>query len=137
MAALRPEALNEGDVARLTSVGVWNKALARIGLPPQMTVEQLDTLSKMINDKAREAEPRRRALIKDARKRAKYFGFPPDLILGEYADGIPRNPRPVPADASSNSDASASDSGSPPPGAKPDPVVPGLWILPDGSGWEP
>lgn len=87
MAALRPEALNEGDVARLTAVGVWNKALARIGLPPQMTVEQLDTLAKMINDKAREAEPRRKALIEDAKFRAQEFGFSPRLILGEYYTG--------------------------------------------------
>lgn len=84
MAALRPEALNEGDVARLTAVGVWNKALARIGLPPQMTVEQLDTLSQMIKDKAKEAEPKRKAIIEDARFRAKEFGFSPRLILGEY-----------------------------------------------------
>lgn len=103
MAALRPEALNEGDVARLTQVGIWNKALARIGLPPQMTVEQLDTLAKMINDKAREAEPKRRAIIKDARKRAKYFGFPPDLILGEYTDGIPSLPNTTPSAGSNGS----------------------------------
>lgn len=103
MAALRPEALNEGDVARLTAVGVWNKALARIGLPPQMTVEQLDTLSQMIKDKAREAEPQRRAIIEDAKFRAEYFGFPPRLILGEkYLGGsssrIPTGRRtPVPS----------------------------------------
>lgn len=87
MAALRPEALNEGDVARLTAVGMWNKALARVGLPPQMTVDQLDTLARMIKDKAREAAPKRKAIIEDARFRAEQFGFSPRLILGEYATG--------------------------------------------------
>lgn len=89
MAALRPEALNEGDVARLTAVGLWNKINAAIGLPPQMTVEQLDTLSKMIEDKAREAEPKRKALIEDGRFRAQTFQFDPRLILGEYTDWKP------------------------------------------------
>ena len=89
MAALRAEALNEGDVARLTAVGLWNKAYAVLGLPPTMTVEQLDTLSKMLDDKAREAIPKRKSLIKEASFRAKQFGFDPRLVLGEYAD----NPR--------------------------------------------
>lgn len=96
MAALRPEALNEGDVARLTAVGLWNKAYAVLGLPPQMTVEQLDTLAKMIEDKAREAEPKRRALIDDGRFRAQQFGFDPRLILGEYATPQPAS-QPAPA----------------------------------------
>lgn len=88
MAALRPEALNEGDVARLTAVGMWNKALARVGLPPQMTVDQLDTLSKMIDDKAKGASAKRRAIIKDAVFRAEEFKINPRLIIGDYADGL-------------------------------------------------
>jgi len=99
MAALRPEALNEGDVARLTAVGLWNKINARLGLPPQMTVGQLDTLSRMINDKAKDAAPRRKALIRESIYRAKQFGFDPRLIIGEYADdfdgssGSPKTPK--------------------------------------------
>lgn len=97
MAALRPEALNEGDVARLTAVGLWNKINAAIGLPPQMTVEQLDTLARMIEDKAREAEPKRQALIEDGRFRAQQFGFDPRLILGDYATQGQRPTQPTPA----------------------------------------
>lgn len=119
MAALRPEALNEGDVARLTAVGLWNKALARLGLPPQMTVDQLDTLTRMIEDKAREAAPKRRALIEDGRFRAEQFGFAPRLILGEY-----------------EGKAEEASSG-PPSGFKQHPTVPGLWINEAGEGWVP
>lgn len=100
MAALRPEALNEGDVARLTAVGLWNKVNAALGLPPQMTVDQLDTLAKMIEDKAREAEPKRQAIIEDGRFRAQEFGFNPRLILGEYATpGRAVSPAPAGAPA--------------------------------------
>jgi hypothetical protein len=93
MAALRPEALNEGDVARLTAVGLWNKALSAVGLPPEMTVAQLDTLARMVEDKAKQAEPKRRALIDDGRYRAEQFGFDPRLIIGDYA--VPQRQAPA------------------------------------------
>lgn len=102
MAALRPEALNEGDVARLTAVGLWNKALSAVGLPPEMTVAQLDTLARMVEDKAKQAEPKRRALIDDGRYRAQQFGFDPRLIIGDYA--VPQQSAPAPRAVPGGSD---------------------------------
>lgn len=102
MAALRPEALNEGDVARLTAVGLWNKALSAVGLPPEMTVAQLDTLARMVEDKAKQAEPKRRALIEDGRYRAQQFGFDPRLIIGDYA--VPQQSAPAPRAVPGGSD---------------------------------
>lgn len=98
MAAMRAEALNEGDVKRLTAVGLWNAAKGVFNIPPQMTVRQTDTLVKILDARSRAREPKRRAIIKEGAYRAKSFGFDPRLIIGEYAD----ESKPKPKDSSAS-----------------------------------
>lgn len=85
MAALRGEALNEGDVKRLTNVGLMNTAKEWVGLPAQMNVKQTNTLGKILSEKARKKEGKRRQLIDDYIYRSEEFKFNPRLIVGKYA----------------------------------------------------
>lgn len=86
MASMRGEALNEGDVKRLASVGLMNTAKEWVGIPARMSVSQADTLAQILSERAKSKEGKRRRLIRNGIYRAEKFQIDPKLVVGDYAD---------------------------------------------------
>ena len=118
---LKPaESIMKDDIDNLLGQGWENWLRDLVDVPKRLTREQLDMMrqvSRQVNSLMRE----RQGLVENRYR----------TLLDQYGETAPSylNPAPPPG-------GGATDASGPPEGARLHPTVPGLWVLPDGSGWQ-
>lgn len=107
-----PEAVQEGDIYRKAGGGVGNWFKAKASLPPSIDRDRMRTIFATASNVAETKRGRIAEIQAQAESVAEQRGLSPRAA----------------------STADRRETG-PPSGAVRDPSVPGLWVLPDGSGW--